>query len=237
MSDLNFKLEVFEGPLDLLLTLIAKHKLDIKDIEITKLLEQFMLYLERMAEADMEVTSDFLEMAARLIHIKSAAFLPKHEVEQLKKELEGILIEYALCKAVAAKLKARYVGDGIFTRETQALEDDKLYLGSASLSELVKAYMALSRRRIVKAQQKEPSVEAVIPHSYATVYSKIIYVLKRLNRVGELKMQSLYRGLSRSDGVAVFLAVLELARLGRLEVSDDGQAIVFTGRKSPMTVG
>ncbi len=87
MNELSFKLEIFEGPLDLMLSLIQKHKLNIQDIEIGILLEQFMLYLERMTEADLEVTSDFLEMAARLVLIKSAALLPKEEVEELKKEL------------------------------------------------------------------------------------------------------------------------------------------------------
>ena len=121
MSELNFKLEfqeqeAFEGPLDVLLMLIQKHKLNIQDIEISVLLDQFMLYLDRMTEADIDVTADFLEMAARLIMIKSAALLPKEEVEQLKRELEGALIEYAMCKTMAERLKKRWVGDCIFVR-------------------------------------------------------------------------------------------------------------------------
>ena len=77
MQELKFKLEVYEGPLDLMLSLIAKHKLNIYDIEISLLLEQFMLYLDRMKQADIEIAGEFLEMAARLIYIKSAALLPK----------------------------------------------------------------------------------------------------------------------------------------------------------------
>ena len=73
MQELKFKLEVYEGPLDLMLSLIAKHKLNIYDIEISLLLEQFMLYLDRMKQADIEIAGEFLEMAARLIYIKSAA--------------------------------------------------------------------------------------------------------------------------------------------------------------------
>ena len=76
-GELNFKLEVFEGPLDLLLSLISKHKLNIYDIEISLLLEQFLLYLEQMKQADIEIAGEFLEMAARLIYIKSSALLPK----------------------------------------------------------------------------------------------------------------------------------------------------------------
>ena len=83
MQELKFKLEVYEGPLDLMLSLIAKHKLNIYDIEISLLLEQFLLYLDRMKQADIEIAGEFLEMAARLIYIKSAALLPKHEAEEL----------------------------------------------------------------------------------------------------------------------------------------------------------
>ena len=72
MDELNFKLETFEGPLDLMLTLIAKHKLNIRDIEIAVLLEQFLVYLGKMREADIDVAGEFIEMAAHLIYIKTA---------------------------------------------------------------------------------------------------------------------------------------------------------------------
>ena len=73
MEPINFKLEVFEGPLDLLLHLISKHKLDIADIEISSLLEQYLAYIEQMKLADLEVASEFLEMAARLVYIKTVS--------------------------------------------------------------------------------------------------------------------------------------------------------------------
>ncbi len=105
MTDLSFRLEVFEGPLDLMLHLISKHKLNINDIEITKLLEQYINYIEQMKELDMELAGEFLEMAARLIYIKTVSLLPKHEeADELKKELEGKLIEYSLCKKAAVVL-------------------------------------------------------------------------------------------------------------------------------------
>ena len=89
MQELKFKLEVYEGPLDLMLSLIAKHKLNIYDIEISLLLEQFMLYLDRMKQADIEIAGEFLEMAARLIYIKTVSLLPKpEEAEEIKKELQ-----------------------------------------------------------------------------------------------------------------------------------------------------
>ena len=77
MESISFKLDVFEGPLDLLLHLITKHKLNIYDIEISKLLEQYLLYIEQAKEQDLEIAGEFLEMAARLIYIKTVSLLPK----------------------------------------------------------------------------------------------------------------------------------------------------------------
>ena len=79
MEKLNFKLEVFEGPLDLMLYLISKHKLNIYDISITALLEQYLDYIEQMKMADLEVASEFLAMAAHLVYIKTVSLLPKPE--------------------------------------------------------------------------------------------------------------------------------------------------------------
>ena len=88
MDNISFKLDVFEGPLDLLLHLISKHKLNINDIEISKLLEQYLLYIEQAKEQDLELAGEFLEMAARLIYIKTVSLLPKpEEAEEIKKEL------------------------------------------------------------------------------------------------------------------------------------------------------
>lgn len=102
MQQINYKLEVFEGPMDLLLHLIAKHKLNINDIPIVELVNQYLDYVRQMENADFEIAGDFLEMAARLIYIKTVSLLPRHEeAEQLKKELTGELIEYRDCKIMA----------------------------------------------------------------------------------------------------------------------------------------
>lgn len=90
MEKLSYKLETFEGPLDLLLYLITKNKLDICDIQISELLDQYMEQINAMQEADMDVSSEFLEMAARLVYMKTVSLLPKHEeMEALRQELTG----------------------------------------------------------------------------------------------------------------------------------------------------
>ena len=108
---IQYKIKDFEGPMDLLLFLISKHKLNIYDIPIVELVEQYTAYIRQMKEADLEVASEFLEMAARLVHIKTISLLPRQEEgEQLRRELSGELIEYAECKRVAQELSQRTQG-------------------------------------------------------------------------------------------------------------------------------
>lgn len=231
MKELSFKLEIFEGPLDLLLALIQKHKLNIKDIEISVLLEQFLRYLEKMTEADIDIASEFLEMAARLIYIKSAALLPKHEAEQLKKELEGILIEYAVCKQISIRFRERFVGTDIFVREPTELEVDRSYNNFHELEELVCAYTGVSERDIKRAQSTPTSLRPIVAHSYVSVFTKVVYVLRHVQKQGEIKVKSLYDGMKRSEQVAIFLALLELSKHSIVEFSDDSETLVFIGKK------
>ena len=103
--DLKFTAKDFEGPLDLLLHLINKHKLDIKDIEISVLVDQYIKQINEFKEYDIDIASEFLDMASRLIYLKTVSLLPKsEEAEELKAELTGELIEYKLCREMAAKL-------------------------------------------------------------------------------------------------------------------------------------
>ena len=103
MEQLVYKVENFEGPLDLLLKLISKNKLSIYEIEISDLLDQYMQQISLLKQQQMEVSSSFLEMAARLVYIKTAQLLPKYEseAEKLKEELTSQIVEYSEYKRVA----------------------------------------------------------------------------------------------------------------------------------------
>ena len=230
MEELSFKLEVFEGPLDLMLSLIQKHKLNIYDIEISVLLEQFMIYLERMTQADLEVTSDFLEMAARLILIKSAALLPKEEAEELKKEIQGALIEYALCKTMAERFKKRYCGDCLFVRSQAEIDYDRSYNKTHQPEELMLALGAVTDRGRKKASYRPKSIKPIVAKSYVTVFTGIIAVLKSLRRKGSVTMDELYADQPRSREVATFLAILELSKQGRIIISEDGASVRMATR-------
>lgn len=214
----------------MLLSLIQKHKLNIQDIEISVLLEQFLIYLERMTEENMEVTSDFLEMAARLILIKSAALLPKDEAEKMKKELQGALIEYALCKTMAEKLKTRWRGDDVFVRKQTEIEVDSSYRRTHQPEEITSAYGAISER--VKRRTEAPrSVKPVVAKPYVTVFTGIMTVLKALRKNKTVRIEDVYKGHTRSQRVSMFLAILELSKSGRVYISDDGESMSLISEK------
>lgn len=225
MEELSFKLEIYEGPLDLMLDLIRKHKLNIRDIEISILLEQFLLYLDNMREADMEIAGEFVEMAAHLILMKTASLLPKHELEEMKKELSGRLIEYALCKEVAARLKRRFIGDLQFVREPLDIPIDRTYRNSHDKYELLDFFSAVSGKSEKLKKEARLALKPLVAQSYVSVFTKVIYVLKRIRGGEPIQIRSLYRGQSRSEQVATFLALLELSKYSRVTFSEDGETL------------
>lgn len=231
MTDsLSFKLEVFEGPLDLLLSLIIKHKLNIYDIEISKLCEQFLLYLEQMKQADIEIAGEFLETAARLLLIKSSALLPKYEADELKKELEGALIEYAVCKRMALRLREIYGGENIFVRRPSQIEQDKTYANIHEPEELLWAMSNISYKTEVRRLPKV--VTPVTAKTYVSVFSKVLYVLRRIMREDkDVSVDELFKGQTRSEQVAVFLALLELSKNSRIKFTDDNKYLHFVAKE------
>ena len=125
MEKLTFKVNEYEGPLDLILALLSKHQIGIYDINISDLLEQYMAYIRTLRENQMEVASEFLEMASRLVYIKTASLLPRYEKEEdPRAELVGQLLEYQSCKQAAALLRLRDTGWSVFTRAPMPLEID-----------------------------------------------------------------------------------------------------------------
>ena len=230
MAQISFKLPVFEGPLDLLLHLIAKHKLNIYDIEISKLLEQYLLYMEQCSQQDYELAGEFLEMAARLIYIKTASLLPSpDEAESIKKELEGALIEYSLCKLAAAELAKRDLGDSIFVRRQMPVQIDPVYRHSHEAEVLRQAYLQIGAKP--KPGNTAPltdRIQAVVQQRVVSVISKVVYVLRRLYAEGTVRVDNLYEGMTdRSARVATFLAVLELTKTGRTRLSEYNTELSF----------
>ena len=222
---LSYKLDVFEGPLDLLLNLIAKNKLNIYDIPIAELLEQYMAQIHEMQAADMDVASEFLEMAARLVHIKSVSLLPKKEEEAaLKQELTGQLLEYQQCKEAAMRLREQFSLDGI-VRAQADIPADLTYKRHHKPQDLLSAYLSmLGKKKPPEPQKPEDTISKLITRRVVSVASQIVFVLRSLWKKRHVSLKELFRGKNDpSERVAAFLAVLELVKDKRLRVDGDGE--------------
>lgn len=230
---LQYKLESFEGPLDLLLFLIQKHKLNIYDINISELLEQYTNAIKSVENLDdLEGASEFLEMAARLVYIKTAMLLPRDDEEdkdKLRRELQGELIEYQACKKAAEDLRQGYCGGSIFSRSPMKIEADNTYSRKHPPEDILKAYLSALGR---KQRKLPPPVEAfsgVVHTKLISVPSRAIILLRRLYKKTKLKWSELFSRSGRSESVAMFLAVLDLVKNGRIKISDDNQTIALSG--------
>lgn len=230
-SEITYKLDVFEGPLDLLLHLIAKNKLDITEIKLYDLIEQYLDYIEKAKQQDMDINSEFLEMAARLVYLKTVSLLPKHEdADRLSEELTGELLEYHLCRQMAQKLSTMTEGFDCFVREPMVIDPDRRYLLHHDPAELYEAYFAAVGRGKRRLPPSTAPFEKIVARKIVSVPSKIIFVLRTVLKKGAQRFGNLFTAAkSRSEIVATFLAVLELVKANRITV--DGQ-----GRESTVTL-
>lgn len=223
MEELTFHLENFEGPLDLLLALVAKHKMDLHDIPIMELIDQYTQVIDAVRREKLDVASEFIEMAARLVEMKSYLLLPRSEEgERMKQELTGQLIEYELCKKMAGELAARGAQIMLAVRAPLEVEQDRTYALHHDPQLLVDAWAALTGRARRMAPPRPEQFEPLVAAPFISVASRVVHVLRGLvtGRVQNLH-QLFVRGESRSTTVATFLAVLELVRSGRLQIGAD----------------
>lgn len=228
MEPLAFHLDHFEGPLDLLLSLISKHQYDIFDVPITELLAQYLDAIDAMRGENLEIASEFLEMAAHLVYIKTASLLPKpQEAEELKRELTGRLLEYRICKEMAAWLGSRFAGYTIHTRAPQPFERAPLYAGEHEPRVLTRAYLAAAGKFRRRQPPPKSAFSGIVSRRMVSVTSRILYVLRRLYRDGELPYHEFFQTSDRAELVATFLAMLELVKSGRVLISDDNQTVYF----------
>lgn len=227
---LSYKVEDFEGPLDLLLQLIAKNKLNIYDIQLTVLVDQYLEQIKLMELADMDIASEFLAMASRLIYIKTVSLLPKHdEVEELKQELTGELLEYQVCRNIAAKLNDMSKNIDRFVKGASAVELDKTYSLNHDAGLMYEAYLSAAGRGKRRLPPSTAPFTRIVAKKIVSVSSKIVYVMRNLLKGGKRKLSALYNGAkSRSELVATFLAVLELCKANRVIIEGDTQSAEIT---------
>ena len=227
--NMTFKLQVFEGPLDLLLYLIEKNKVNIYDIPIVEITAQYMEYVDQMKKDNLDTLSEFLVMAATLLDIKSKMLLPKkEEEEQEQAELVQQLLEYKMYKCMANELKDRQLDAGKVWYKKKDIPDEVLayeepvnleeLVGDIRLSDLNRIFQSIMKRqeekidkvrsKFGKIEKEEVSLEEKMEYltDYATSH-------KHFSFRGMLTASS-----SKVEVIVTFLAILELMKTGKLTI-------------------
>jgi segregation and condensation protein A len=217
--DYKVKLEVFEGPLDLLLYLIKQDEIDIYDISLERITSQYLEYLQAFKELNIELAGEFIVMAANLIYLKSRSLLPRDQQppeedageEDPRWELIRQLIEYKKFKEAAAQLNLRALEqERIFVRETGSTLaiQEPLRLGEVGIFQLISAFQTVMKR--IEARQ---DVQEIFSERFS-VSEKIDSILQRIATGNRLRFSDLFGdAASRVEVVVTFLALLELIRL------------------------
>ena len=178
----------------------------------------------------MEISSDFLEMASRLLYIKTVSLLPKHEeVVKLKEELTGELLEYMVCQQMAAKFATMQDGFDMFVRNPAEVEFDKTYELIHPKNVMYESYIAAVGRGQRRLPPSTAPFTKIVAKKIVSVSTKIVFVIRNLFKGGKKRLSDLYKTAeSRSELVAIFLAVLELCKANRVKVDGDGESQEIT---------
>lgn len=225
-SDYKVKLEIFEGPLDLLLYLVKRDELDIYDISLERITKQYLEYLQAFKELNIDVAGEFVVMAANLIYLKSRSLLPVDQQppeedvdeEDPRWELIRQLIEYKKFKEAASQLQVRQLEqESMFVRQGNGSEfaiHAPLRMGEVGIFQLINAFQA-----VIKRVEAREDLREIFGEHY-TVSDKIEWILQRVRDGVPLRFSELFvAAASRVEVVVTFLALLELIRLRQVRAS------------------
>lgn len=235
------EMEDFNGPLDLILHLLSKNKMEIKDIQISLILDQYIEWMDRRKELDLEVASEFVTMAAHLVYIKTRMLLSIQD-EEAASEMELLIASleehqrhenYDRIKKVIPELDRRFqVGRDYLTRMPEQLPKEKTYRYVHQPEDLQRAMRAILERA---SEMPDPAKAAdpfkdIVGHEPYPVQDKVREVLARVLRAGVTRFRALFKGSrSRSEIVATFLAVLELCKGRRIHLAGTEADCTVTG--------
>ncbi len=228
MDKILYKLDTFEGPLDLLLTLIQKNKVSIYDIPIVEITAQYLEAIEGIDESNLDNTSEFLVMASHLLYIKSKMLLPKNDEEEdeedPREELAKRLDEYRQFKEASKELrKSEFATKYMVFREAEKIDfPAEEYNISHETSELVDAFNSIFQRLLRKAKPEKKSFSRIIGREKVSVDDMVEKICKVLRKNRRVRFETLFRPEdSRPEMIATFLAVLEMIKLNRLFANYD----------------
>ena len=224
--------EDFEGPLDVIFLLLSKNKIEIQDVSITAILEQYLAYLDEMKRMDMQIASEFITMASHLMLIKTKMLLSAAEQAEAESELDLLrqsLIERRRKEAMeqirsaVAQLEPRNeIGRCLFTKEPEPLRKDSTYRYKHNVLDLLRALDTIAERNQRQLPTPTANFKGIVAKEPYPVTRKAGEVLRQLVLRGVERLKSLFRGnKSRSEIVATFLAILELCKTNSVVLEDD----------------
>ena len=216
------EMQDFEGPLDLILYLLGKNKMEIQDISISLICDQYLQWLSQRQQMDLEVASEFVTMASHLVYIKTRMLLAIED-EEAQSEMDALIQSleerrrnenYSKIKAMAQRLAPMgEFGRNILTRDPEPVERGKVYLYSQEPGDLILAMAEIRSRAERALPLPRTAFQDIVRHEPYPVESKAREIIQRLKLHGITSFRMLFRGnRSRSEVVATFLAVLELCR-------------------------
>lgn len=225
-------MEDFEGPLDVIFLLLSKNKIEIQDVSITAILEQYLAYLEEMKRLDMEIASEFITMASHLMLIKTKMLLSAAEQAEAESELDLLrqsLIERQrkdaieqIRNAITVLEPRNEIGRCLFVKDPEPLRRDASYRYRHEPSDLLRALDAIAERNQRQLPPPTVNFKGIVGKEPYPVTKKAGEVLRKLVLRGMERLKNLFRGnRSRSEVVATFLAVLELCRTRSVSLEDD----------------
>ena len=228
METMTYRLSDFEGPLDLLLALIEKNKLNILDIPIALICDQYLEFLAQARAMDMDIATDFLNMASKLMMWKSEMLLP-HEDEDAEKpprfDLSDILIRHQHAKEVLPKLFPLYAYFGNrFVKDTDEISPDKTFVAQQEITDLLSAVRRVNSYRDT-IETVKTAFTPMVSKPVVPVEGKIVSILETLRLFGTATLRDLLVDEpSLADLVAAFMGVLELIKMRRILIEDEEDA-------------
>ena len=225
----TYKLELFEGPLDLLLSLIQKNKVSITDIPISLICDQYIEYITQAQSLDMELASEFIVMASELMLIKSKMLLPKEveEEEDPRATLTDALLRYQQAKEAAAKLSPMYAFySGRMVKDTDEISVDKTFVADQDVTSLCAAVRRIVAYNNALERAATTAFKPMISKPIIPVEVKIVSIIRTVEKRGIASLEDILIGeATLPDMIASFLGVLELIKVRKLIVADtvDGE--------------
>ena len=225
MEALTYRIEQFEGPLDLLLTLIQKNKVNIEDIPIAMICDQYLEYIKAAQSMDMEIAGEFIVMASELMRIKSSMLLPRIQPDEKdpRADLAEALLRYQQAKQAVQKMTPLYqIYSGRMVKDTDEISVDTSYVADQDVTSL-----CLAVRRIIAANESRPRAEKQVfaPMIAKPIIPVEVKIVGILHHIGKRKNPSMKELLSDAtslpDLIAIFLGILELIKVRKILIEED----------------